>query len=193
MQEMVQNTRVLEAMQKVESLDFTYIFETYYKRVYNYNYYRTHNQCVSEDLTSQAFEKVFTKLHTYTVDKGKFEVWLFTIVRNTMNDYYRSRKRYPWEPLEHIFETISKDKDPECIILEMEQQTEILKAIIKLNERERNIIAYKYGGNLSNKEIAILMNLNEKHVSVILFRALKKIKTRLEEENYESYKQKECR
>lgn len=193
MEQAIQNTRALEVTQNVESLDFTYIFEAYYKRVYNYNYYRTHNQDVSEDLTSQTFEKVFTRLQTYTADKGKFEVWLFTIVRNTMNDYYRRRKKYPWEPLEHVFETISKEKGPEHIILEMEQQTEILKAIKKLNERERNIIAYKYGGNLSNKEIGILMNLNEKHVSVILCRTLKKLKTRLEEENDESHKQKECR
>lgn len=190
---LVQHTKVIEEKQVAESLDFTYIFEAYYKRIYNYNYYRTHNECVAEDLTSQAFEKIFTKLHTYSAERGEFEIWLFAIVRNTMNDYYRSKKRYPWEPLESVFEMISKEKSPEHRMLEMEEQDALLEVIKGLNERERNIVAYKYGGDLTNKEISVLMHLKEKHVSVILYRALNKIKTRLKEDNYESNKQRKAR
>lgn len=167
---------------KEETLDFTYIFETYYTRVYNYYYYRVQNQHVAEDLTSQLFEKVMMKIATYENKKGNFEVWLFAIARNVMNDYFRSQKKYPWSSLDSVVETISKESNPEQMIFQAEE-TEILLQMVKtLKEKERNVIAYKFGANLKNKEIARLLDIGEKNVSVILYRTLKKLKSKLEGE-----------
>lgn len=69
-----------------KELDLTYIFETYYKRIYNYIYYRVNSNEEAEDLTSQVFEKVMLKIDTYSKDKANFEVWLFAIARNVIND-----------------------------------------------------------------------------------------------------------
>lgn len=75
-----------------EKKDFTYIFKSYYKRVYNYIYYRVNCHHTAEDLVSQVFEKVMFKIDTYSKDKSPFEVWLFAIARNAINDYFRSSK-----------------------------------------------------------------------------------------------------
>ena len=163
-----------------DTLDFNYIFETYYKRIYNYNYYRLHNQEIAEDLTSQVFEKVMIKLESYSKDKAKFEVWLFTIARNILNDYLRRQKKFIWTPLDDVFETITKDSLQEESILQQEQNTLLLEAVRTLNEKERTMIAYKFGADLKNKEIATLMNMNERHVGVMLHRTLKKLKIAME-------------
>lgn len=165
---------------KEGSLDFTYIFETYYKRIYNYYYYRVQNQYISEDLTSQLFEKVMTKISSYESDKGHFEVWLFAIARNVLNDYFRSQKKYPWSSLDSVLETITEEANPEQMICQAEETRRLLEMIKTLREKERNIIAYKFGAHLKNKEIAELLGISEKNVSVILCRTLKKLKWQLE-------------
>lgn len=65
---------------------FTLIFETYYKRIYNYIHYRVNCHFTAEDLTSQVFEKTMNKINTYSPSKSPFEVWLFAIARNVVND-----------------------------------------------------------------------------------------------------------
>lgn len=180
----MQQAVVIECInsKKEEGLDFTYIFESYYKRIYNYYYYRIQNQYIAEDLTSQLFEKVITKISGYEKHKGNFEVWLFAIARNVLNDYFRGQKKHLWSSLDSVLEMISEESGPEQKVFEAEETKVLLEMINQLKEKERNIIAYKFGADLKNKEIAELLGISEKNVSVILCRTLKKLKLRLEGE-----------
>ncbi|WP_425449872.1 sigma-70 family RNA polymerase sigma factor [Dethiothermospora halolimnae] len=162
--------------------EFTYIFENYYKRVYNYIYYRVNNIYIAEDLTSGVFEKVMSKINTYSKNKSPFEVWLFAIARNIVKDHYRKSKKRSIFSIDKIKELISKEKGPEEIIVKEESKDEILKAMDILDSRGRNIIAFKFGGNLKNKEIARLLDITETNVGVILYRSMKKLKAEMEKE-----------
>lgn len=73
--------------------EFSQIYEIYFNRVYKYICYRINNHYEAEDLCSQVFETVITKYHTFSEEKAKFDVWLFAIARNTVTDYFRSRKK----------------------------------------------------------------------------------------------------
>lgn len=55
-------------------------------------------------------------------------------------------------------------------------------ALSTLSEREQEIIRLKFGGGLGNQEIARVLRLRAGHVAVILCRALRKLRTRLEAE-----------
>ncbi|KIE44302.1 sigma-70 region 2 family protein [Clostridium argentinense CDC 2741] len=72
--------------------EFAHIFKLYYKRIYNYIYYRVNSEYVTEDLTSQVFEKVMINIDMYSENKSPFEVWIFAIARNIVNDYFRTVK-----------------------------------------------------------------------------------------------------
>ena len=158
------------------------IFEAYYKRVYNYIYYRVNDHHISEDLVSITFEKVIAKLHTYSDTKAPFEVWLFAIAKNTVNDYCRKNKSQKLISIDIFKELISKRKTPEEIILTAEANDKLLRALDTLTPRERNAIALKFGGNLKNKEVAKLLNITESNVGVLLYRSMKKLKKRIEGE-----------
>lgn len=161
---------------------FTHIFNLYYKRIYNYTYYRVNNRESAEDLTSMIFEKVMDKINTFSKDKSHFEVWLFVIARNTINDYFRKQKRHKIVSLDAVFDLVSKEKGPEDIMINKEANSRLLKALKKLDENERNIIAYKFGADLKNTEIATIMNMSESNVGVKLHRIMKKLKSKLEGE-----------
>lgn len=160
--------------------DFGYIFETYYKRVYNYVYYRINAYHAAEDLTSQVFEKAMVKIDTYSEEKAQFEVWLFAIARNVVNDYFRELKKCKLFSIDKIKDLISNIGTPENIIEIEETNNELLEALKILDERERNIVALKFGANLKNVEIAEVLDITESNVGVILYRTMKKLKRKLE-------------
>lgn len=160
--------------------EFTYIFETYYKKVFNFVYYRVNQYYTAEDLTSQIFEKVMIKINTYDETKSPFEVWLFVIARNTVNDYFRNLQKRKFLPIDSIKNLISKKKTPEDIVEIAETNDELLKALSILDERERSIVALKFGAGLKNVEISKVLGLTENNVGVILFRTMKKLKKELE-------------
>jgi RNA polymerase sigma-70 factor (TIGR02952 family) len=168
--------------------EFAHIFEIYYKRVYNYMYYRVNSIETSEDLTSQVFEKIMLKIDMYSQTKSPFEVWMFAIARNIVNDYFRSLKKYKLFSLDTIREFVSREKTPEDIILSAENNSELSKALKILNERDRNIVSLKFGANLKNYEIAQILNITESNVGVILYRTMKKLKMEIEKES-ERYEQ----
>ncbi|MBU3155499.1 sigma-70 family RNA polymerase sigma factor [Clostridium estertheticum] len=161
---------------------FANIFEIYYKRVYNYMYYRVNNIETSEDLTSQVFEKVMFKIEIYSKSKSPFEVWMFAIARNIVNDYFRSLKKHKLFSLDTIKDLVAKGKTPEEILLSAESNSELSKALNILNERDRNIVSLKFGANLKNQEIAQILDITESNVGVILYRTMKKLKKKIEEE-----------
>ncbi|OFI06605.1 RNA polymerase sigma factor SigM [Clostridium acetireducens DSM 10703] len=163
--------------------DFTYIFKTYYKRVYNYIYYRINCTYTTEDLTSQVFEKVMIKINTYSRDKSPFEVWLFAIARNVINDYIRKSKKHKFFSIDSFKNLISKEKNPEDVVMLSETNNKLSKALNILNERERNIVSLKFGATLKNKEIAKILDITESNVGVILYRTMKKLKIEMERED----------
>jgi RNA polymerase sigma-70 factor (ECF subfamily) len=162
--------------------EFTEIFELYYKRLYNYAYYRVNSQAVAEDLTSQVFEKIMLNIKTYCIEKSKFEVWMFTISRNVINDYFRKQKRHKIISIDSIIDLISGDKGPEDLIINEERNNKLINALNILDAKERNIIAYKFGADLKNVEIAKILKISESNVGVKLHRIMKKLKNEMEKE-----------
>ncbi|WNS41116.1 sigma-70 family RNA polymerase sigma factor [Paenibacillus sp. MMS20-IR301] len=160
-------------------LQFTEVFETYYKRIFNYIAYRVSCRYTAEDLASQVFEKTLTKLCGYSRDKAPLEVWLFAIARNVVNDHYRSQARHRWFPLEAIRELVSGRKEPEALILGIERSDRLNLALDKLSAKQRNMIALKFGADLKNTEIAQVMGISESNVGVILYRSLQKLKSEI--------------
>lgn len=166
-----------------KEMDFAYIFETYYKRVYNYIFYRVNSHHEAEDLTSQVFEKIMTKIGTYCEEKSIFEVWVFSIARNVINDYFREIKKHKVFSIDSFKNLISNKKNPEEIVEISETNDELLRALKILDARERNIIALKFGASLKNTEIAEILEISESNVGVILYRTMKKLRRELGEGN----------
>ncbi|WP_339317171.1 sigma-70 family RNA polymerase sigma factor [Paenibacillus sp. FSL R10-2734] len=169
---------VKEKIQENIDIDalFTTIFETFYKRIFNYIAYRVSSRHTAEDLTSLVFEKTLAKLATYAQEKAPLEVWLFAIARNVVNDHYRSLKRRSFFSLDAVMELVSTRKEPESLILQGERNDKLNEALNTLNSRERNIVALKFGANLRNTEIAQLTGISEGNIGVILYRTMKKLK-----------------
>lgn len=171
-----QQTKTNISQQKMTTAEFDRIFDLYYKRVYKYICYRINNQHMAEDLCSQVFEKVISKYAAFSREKSSFEVWLFAIARNVVTDYYRSSKKLFHISLDSSLDQISPNPSPEENLIAKDENKELLAALGKLREKERNIIAMKFAAGLKNAEIADLLGISSSHVGVVLYRSLKKLR-----------------
>ncbi|EHL05375.1 sigma-70 family RNA polymerase sigma factor [Desulfitobacterium hafniense] len=172
----VEKRELIGLVQKDET-SLTELYNVYFPRINNYVHYRVADYHDAEDLVSQILEKVFTKSHSYQENKAPFSVWLFRIARNTITDYYRSRKGVHNISLDgYTRDIVAREPEPAEIVELNELQHHLLKAIASLSQREQEIIALKFWSDLSNREIARLVGISESNTGVILFRAMRQLR-----------------
>jgi len=169
-------------MKHVDQLKFAEIYEAQFKRVYNYISYRINNHMDTEDLVSQVFSKVIEKHHTFNPKRAALSTWIISIARNIVADYFREKQKESLVEFDSMELYLTSGEIPEEILVKNEQNLALIEALDTLTARERNLIALKYGAELSNKEIAQVMELSESNVGVIMFRSLQKLRTYFEKE-----------
>lgn len=170
------NERALVAQAVAEPAAFAAIYDHYFPRVYNYARYRVGDAQTADDLTAQVFERVLAKIGEYRPERRPFAAWLFAIARNAVNDHLRAQRRHPWLSLEAVRDRASATPSPEVIVERDESRSELLEAVARLSERERELIALKFAAGLTNRTIADLTGPSEGNVSVVLYRAMRRLR-----------------
>jgi RNA polymerase sigma-70 factor (ECF subfamily) len=82
--------------------------------------------------------------------------------------------------------TAAVDGSPEAATAEAEQRRRIQACIQRLPEQQQEVVAMKFGGGMSNQEIAAAMRLKPNHVGVLLYRAVHALRLKLEEEEVQA-------
>jgi len=115
----------------------------------------------------------------YRPERAPFAAWLFAIVRNAVNDHLRAKRRRRWLSLEVLRDRASAGPQPEEVAIHGETRAELLAAVARLSDRERDLIALKFAAGLTNRRIAKLTGLSESNVGVILYRAMQRVRAEL--------------
>ncbi len=179
------NEKALVARVKAEPGAFAAIYDHYYPRIYNYVRYRVGEQEIAEDITALVFERALTRINQFLPQRGSLTGWLFGIARHAVRDYLRHQKRHRLLSLDILTSQKSTEPQPEQIIIKNDLHTQVLKAVSGLRDRDKDLIALKFGASLTNREIAILTGLTESNVGVILYRAVLKLRKKLVEKEGE--------
>jgi RNA polymerase sigma-70 factor (ECF subfamily) len=160
------------------SLDFAELFQAYYARIYNYLRHRVNSPADAEDLIGAIFERAYTRREQFDPAKGSFATWLFRIAHNSLVSHYRAAgHRSAWESEAGLpADLVATEPSPEAVVVQQELIAQVLRSLEQLNERDREIISLKFAGKLRNTEIAEIMNMKEKTVSVVLLRAVERLR-----------------
>jgi RNA polymerase sigma-70 factor (ECF subfamily) len=167
-------------MAEVDEATFEELYEYYLLRLFSYMIYRVGDRQLAEDLTATVFEKALTRIATYRRDRGAFSTWLFTIARNVIVDHLRQQARAEMVNLDDL-RAMAAPGTPETEYLRQEELASLYTGLNSLAEREKQIIALKFAAELPNTRIAQVVGLSAENVGVILYRAIGKLRKRLEE------------
>jgi RNA polymerase sigma factor (sigma-70 family) len=157
----------------VKSESFELLYERTFPRVYAYVVSLLRDRSAAEDVTAQAYERAFRKRRSYRVSRGTAEAWLFGIARNAALDELRRRKRRV------SLETEPEDDSlrPADDVAERSLRRESVRAALaSLSGPERDLVALKFSGGLSNAEIARVLGTTESNVGTRLHRTITKLR-----------------
>lgn len=166
------------AAQEGDKDAFGQLYDYFFEKIYRYVYFRTPATEV-EDLVEMIFIKAWVNLEKYEKRDVNFSAWLFRIAHNMVIDYRRAHR-----PLVKINEEMEdesaraapKDQTEKAILSKL-----VRDAIEQLREPYKQVITLKFLIGLSNTEIAEILNEREGNIRVLQFRALKELKTLLQE------------
>ena len=149
--------------------DWDALFTEQLPRVYNFFRYRVGIRAEAEDLTSITFERAWRARHRYRRDLAGFSTWLLCIARNVAADHFRKARVHA--PLEEAAGTVAQ-RTPEDEALLQSDCSRLARLLAGLPDRERDILALKYGAGMTNRAIAKLTGLSESNVGTILHRTV---------------------
>jgi RNA polymerase sigma-70 factor, ECF subfamily len=141
------------------------------RRVYAYVAYRIGDGPEAEDVTSDAIERALRYRASYDPKRGEPVQWLIGIARRCIEGE-RLRPR-PATSAEDI-------ADPLDVEAETLERLTLGQAVARLDERDRELLALRYGSDLSARQIGELLDLRTNAVEVALHRALGRLRKLLE-------------
>jgi len=161
-----------------EAESFADLYERCFTRVYGYVASLLRDSSAAEDVTAQAFERAYRKRSSYRPARGSAEAWLFGIARNAALDELRRRKRQAPLEAEHEDHTLTGPDDGAELALTREL---VRAALATLDARERDLVALKFAGGLSNAELAHVLGTSESNAGTRLHRTVTKLRKACDE------------
>lgn len=160
---------------------FEAIYDQFVEKIYRFVCVKVNSNEIAEDLTSDTFLRCW---QVYKNDQNAIDnvqAFLYKIANNLIIDHYRTKGR---------MKTVSADaypiSDPRInIVKTAENNLDIgnIKTVLAGldNSDYQNVVIWHYVDDLSVPEIAEIMEKTEENVRVMLHRALKAVKNKIEE------------
>ena len=164
--------RLTEYMETNE-LNWDVVYAREAPRIYNYFRFRLGGESDVEELTARTFEHAWRSRARYRRDLAAFATWLFKIAQNVGTDHLRARRTHL--PIDAALEVKAEGTPHQ----DAERSSDLARLALlceALRERERELVALKYGAAINNRLIAELTGLSESNVGTILHRVVQTLR-----------------
>jgi RNA polymerase sigma-70 factor (ECF subfamily) len=132
------------------------------RRVYSYAAYAIGPGPDAEDVTSETLERALRYRASYDPRRGSPETWLVGIARRVLADRAARPTTLDVDALELA--------GPGDLAGEAVDRVAVRAAVARLPERDRELVALRYGADLSARQIGELLDLRTNAVEVALHR-----------------------
>jgi RNA polymerase sigma-70 factor, ECF subfamily len=157
--------------------DFARVYRDHVWRVYGFVAYRVRDHAVAEDLTQATFERALRAWSRFDSRRGSETAWMLAIARNVVIDHHRRDKSGRLVQIdERVLPALPGPEE------RLTGSSDLTAALNELSDRDREVIALRFGADLAGAEIAALLDLSLANVQQIISRSLKRLRAVLEAE-----------
>jgi RNA polymerase sigma factor (sigma-70 family) len=161
--------------QKMRTSDFTRLYSEHAPSVYSFLSYRTGDRVLAEDLLADTFERALRARRRYDPRRAGERTWLYAIALNCVRDHAR---RVAAES-----RALARTPDPTLVtdgaFDALENREALHEALAKLNDQEREVVALRFGADLTLAEIAAVIDEPRSKVEARIYRGLRKLRNRM--------------
>lgn len=136
---------------------------------------------LAEELTQKTVFDAIRGRTGFDPSRGLPRQWLFAIASNNLALEMRQRhtRPHPDSDLLHYLEALDTQPLPDAILEHKETALLVQKALLQLDPKEQAVLKAKYLDDLSARDIARRLNLTEKAVHSLLYRARAALRNKL--------------
>ncbi len=161
---------------------FTELYNEFFPVVYRFLLSKSRSGEMADEAISRTFLNLYAHLGEYDETRGTFSTWLFRIAINELRMIFREQGRSLDSAWDESFDPPAPEHEaPEAQFMKRERDTELHDAMMRLAERERNIITMTYWLEMSADEVADALGMTKEAVWASLSRSRKMLKKYLEE------------
>lgn len=139
------------------------------------------NYSVTDDIAQEVFISIYKNIDQFK-GESNIKTWIFRIAINKCKDYLKSPK-YQYQKFlgnfNEIGNQISGEKNTVEILIKRENGSELIKHVMELPVKYREVIIYYYYFDFTIEEMSKLLSINSNTIKTRLSRAKKNLKERL--------------
>jgi len=141
-------------------------------RVYAYVAYRIGHGPDAEDVTSECFERALRYRQRFDPRRGEPLAWLIGIARRLVAD---RKNVVRVEEIEFAWEATTDDLSDAAV-----RRLSVQAAVAQLSAREQELVALRYGADLTAQQIGVVVGMSTHAVEVALGRVEDKLRPLLQ-------------
>lgn len=161
------------------------IMEKYGENLTRISYSYLRDWGMAEEVVQDVFVKIYKQYDTYE-EIGSFKSWIYRITINRCKDVLRSSLLKRVVVQSQFFQFLdSKEKTPEAWLVTKGEDAQLVKGVLTLPVKYREVILLFYFEEMSNRENGNLLGLNENTVKTRLSRGREKLRGILERSEFD--------
>ena len=171
-----EDQELLEKFRHPDSRQFAFnqIIRKYQQKIYWHIRKMVIDHDDANDLTQEAFIKVWKNLENFRQDSQLF-TWIYRIATNECLSFLKAKKRRFFLPIHDIAEELSQKIDSSADISGDEIQLKLQKALLRLPEKQRLVFNMRYYDELKYEEISEIVGTSVGALKASYHHAVKKI------------------
>lgn len=156
------------------------LYDLYNERIFRYVWSRVSHREQAEDLTGEVFTRMVSKLGDYSPQGVPFQAWLYRIAHNLVIDHYRKEGGRVVISLDHA-EGLHGEKGNTAAVVEQHlTMQQVRDALQNLDPLQREVLALRFLGGLSLREVAITIDKTVSAVKALQYRGLVALRAELQ-------------
>ena len=170
-----QEKLLLLRLKKKDPEAFSQVYDLYVTPIYRFIYFKVATRQDAEDLTSEAFLRVWQYITETEERIENLRALLYKIARNLVIDSYRQKAKKGLTQYSEVLDNI-EDKRQQSLLNQIETEFEMKNielVLRKMKDEYREVIILRFIEELSISEIAKILDKSKGSVRVLLHRALK--------------------
>jgi RNA polymerase sigma-70 factor (ECF subfamily) len=176
---------VARAKQEIEA--FGCLYDRYVDQVYQFAYRRVKNHATAEEITARVFHRAVEQLAQFSWRGIPFGAWLVRIAANLIHDHHGQAQRHV--SLQQRFAdsvaVSGEEASVEAQYAARQASDAVWQAAATLPLPQQQVLVLRFAREMSIQEIAAAMGRTDGAVKQLLFRAIKRLRQRLQHTGFD--------
>jgi len=157
---------------------FEEVYDQHVWDVYGFLAFRVARRDDAEDLTQATFERALRAWGRFDARRAAPVTWLLAIARNVLIDHWRADRAAETDTLDPEAPGLPSD----VLGADLGLEPDLERALAALSDRERELLALRFGADLTGQQIAEVAGTSVAAVQQALSRSLRRLRETLEAE-----------